>query len=253
MTKDDPESIDGRYFVDEDTFNCAFCKRNNVPYKITTYRTFDWSNEKEAQLFLAKCSACNKTSLHLTFITDLVTYEDGYTGKIDLSDEEDKLIDDVLVYSQPTSFFTLDSSIPKKIREHILDAENSVQMNLLTGASASLRKAIYTLLKIEDSLVLNEATNHTDYKESIKTLRKKFTFVDKSLFDSLSSVQGLTSDNVHEDSWGSWDRKNIRFLIELTKDILTEMYVIPAKRKARLAKLTVLKTATQKKKANKEG
>ncbi|RYX78873.1 hypothetical protein EON76_04135 [bacterium] len=244
MNTRDSAEIDSRYFVDEDTFNCAFCKRNNIPYSIPNYSTFDWSNEKRAQYFTAKCSACNNESLHLTFVYDLVRYYSSSTGKIILEDD-DSLIDDYLIYSQPTSFFTLDASIPRVVRDYILDAENSVQMNLLTGASATLRKAVYTLLKTENSLILNEATKRTDYKESIKELKEKFSFVDSTLFDSLAGVQGLTSNNVHEDAWESWDRKNIKFLIELTKDILTEMYVIPAKRKIRLAKLAELKIAVE--------
>lgn len=249
MAQSNSDNIDDRYFVDEDTFNCAFCKRNNIPYSITAWNRFDWANDKKAQLFLAKCSACEKTSLHLTFCAGLVEYHANNMGRIELDDDAE-LIDDKLIYSQPTSFFTLDSAIPREVREHIMDAENSVQMNLLTGASASLRKAIYTLLKIEDCLVLNKTTNHTDYKESVNQLQAEFSYVDESLFKSLGSIQGLTSNNVHEDSWDSWDRKNIRFLIELTKDTLADMYVVPAKRKERLEILAKLKQATMAPKAN---
>lgn len=221
---EDDSHLDDRYFVDEDTFNCPFCRRRNVPYFVKDSGTFNWSRGKNCYFFTAKCSHCQRKTFHLTFDDELIGDYSGSRYRVQL--DEGSVMDDLIIYSRPTSFFTLDESIPEVVRGHISEAEQSLQFNLLTGSSASLRKAIYSLLKKEETIVLNEATNRTDYSASIVALRAKFSFVDASLFETLGQVQGLTSNNVHEDAWESWNSTSLRFLIELTKSILTEMYVV---------------------------
>ena len=53
----------------------------------------------------------------------------------------------------------------------------------------------------------------------------------------------MTSDNVHEGSWEAWDSPKLRFIIELTKATLHEMYVVPEERKERLGLLGQMKSA----------
>ncbi|MGB8816136.1 MAG: hypothetical protein WCC74_02825 [Minisyncoccia bacterium] len=151
-------------------------------------------------------------------------------------------IDKSLFYSQPSSFFTLDDRLPKDIRDLIFEAEKSRQANLLTGASACLRKAIYELLEHEKTIVKNPKTGHANYQESIKALKAKFTNIAPELFDALGDVQELASDNIHEGSWSAWDSPKLRILIELTKATLHEMYVVPEERKERLGVLSQLKS-----------
>lgn len=230
----DDSELDERYFIDRHVYNCAYCKRRNVAYTVQSRHKFDWTNEKECWVIFVSCDSCGNTSMHLSF-EDVITYSNGLNFKASIDD-----IDSKLVYSRPTSFFTMDSSIHEEIRQLIAEAEEALQFNLLTGASASLRKAIYTLVKKEETIVVNEKTGWTDYTASIKGLKKKFSFVSEDLIDALSEVQGLASNPVHEDAWETWDSKNLRFLIELTKSILNEMYAIPkqkAKRKEALAAL----------------
>ena len=69
-----------------------------------------------------------------------LTYEDigeqtpgGWRFKNDIN------IDENIFYSVPSSFFTIDSRVPKEIRELISEAEGCVKMNYLTGASACTR------------------------------------------------------------------------------------------------------------------
>ena len=53
----------------------------------------------------------------------------------------------------------------------------------------------------------------------------------------------MASDNVHEGSWEAWDSPKLRFIIELTKATLHEMYVVPEERKERLGLLGQMKSA----------
>ena len=152
-------------------------------------------------------------------------------------------IDAALFFSQPTSYFVLDSRIPEKVRELIYEAENSRKSNYLVGASACLRKAIYELLEHEKSIVKNPKTGYADYQASIKSLKEKFNNVASELFDALGHTQEMVSDNVHEGSWEAWDSPKLRFIIELTKATLHEMYVVPEERKERLGLLGQMKSA----------
>lgn len=238
--------LDKKYFIDPHIFNCPFCRRNNVSYKIHDHFTFDWDNNKKCYCYLIQCQSigCDKISLHWSWkeirqflITNKMDksgyYANQFSNKID--------IDNYLFFSQPSSFFTIDNRIDSKIRDLIWEAEQSRRANLLVGASACLRKAIYELLKKENSIIINQKTKKADYKESIKTLKSKFTYVSGDLFDVILNVQELASDNLHEESWEAWDSKKLRFLIELVRTTLEEMYVIPDERKKRLSSLTQLK------------
>ena len=151
-------------------------------------------------------------------------------------------IDSELFFSQPTSYFVLDNRIPKKIRELVNEAENSRKANFLVGASASIRKAIYELLREEAVIAKNEKTGRADYQESIKELKRKFPKIEPEHFDDLGNIQQMASDQVHEDSWEAWDSPKLRFIIELAKTILYEIYVVPAERKNRSGQLSQMKS-----------
>ena len=108
-------------------------------------------------------------------------------------------------YTQPTSFFTIDSRIPRIIRELITEAEGCLKMNFITGASACMRKAIYELLVKENAI-------GDDYTDRIRSLKQKYPDSDES-FDVLSHIQDMTSDKIHEQSWDKWDSKNLKLII----------------------------------------
>jgi hemoglobin-like flavoprotein len=127
----------------------------------------------------------------------------------------------------------MDNEIPQRLRMLMAEADESRQSNLLTGASAALRKTIYQLISLEKTVVLNENTQHTDYRASIHALRDKYPQVDPELFELLAGVQELASDLVHEDSWEAWDAKQLRLLSAIVYEILEEIYAEPARRKRR--------------------
>lgn len=237
----DLSHLDKKYFIDEDVYNCPFCKRNNVKYSMVGDFRFDWSGNKECFGYLIQCSSCQKTSLHLSY-QDLRAKK--YTSRIDSDNYfgTSGEIDSKIFYSRPSSYFTLDNRIPDKTRQLMFESEQSRQANLLIGASACLRKAIYELIRFEKAMIKDKKTGYTDYQESIKMLKKKFPSVSPELFDALSNVQEMISNPLHEESWEAWDSPKLRFLIELVKATLDEIYVIPNERKKRLNLLSQFKT-----------
>ncbi len=241
----DLSHLDKKYFIDAHKYNCPFCKRNHVTYRLVDKFSFDWGDNKVCHGYLIKCNSdgCEKKSMHLSFKElregyvqyNQQHYYERFANNIDIDKE--------LFFSQPTSYFVLDNRIPEKIRELLYEAEKSRQSNLLVGASACLRKAIYELIGYEKVVVKNPKTGYADYQESIKALKAKFSFVASELFDALGHIQELASDSVHEGSWEAWDSSKLTILIELTKAILHEMYVVPEERKGRLGVLNQIKSA----------
>lgn len=224
----DNSNLDKKYFIDPHVYNCPFCNRRNVQYNLEIPLIFDWTEDKSCHVYFIKCSSCGNKSMHLSF----ESIHDSLSGKLRFSKDID--IDSKLFYSVPTSFFVLDNRIPKVLRELITEADGCLKMNFLTGASACMRKAIYELLIYEKCTKLN-------YDERIKELKTKFKETDPALFDILGHIQGMTSDKIHEQSWDQWDSKNLTLLIETLKEILHNIYVIPAIKAERLKDILKLK------------
>ena len=237
----DKSYLDKKYFIDKRTYNCPYCNRNNLVYKIYDHFFFNWSQSKGCFVYLVQCSDCSKISMHLSF-KDIADYEypdraQFNRGEFNFNENID--IDSKIFYSQPTSFFVIDERIPAIIRELITEAEGCLKMNFLTGASACARKAIYELL-------VKENTEGEHYKDRINFLKDKYKDSDPRLFDSLAQSQFLASDKVHEQSWDMWDSNQLRLLIENLKDILYEIYVLPKEKDERYIKIQQLQEKVKK-------
>lgn len=227
----DHSYLDEQYFVDHKTYNCPFCNRRHVTYHVRGQRSqFDWAEDKPCYVYFVRCNSCQSTSMHLSF--NDVEMEHQYQDRWHF-DSKYVDLDSEFFYSVPSSFFVMDERMPAVIRDLITEAESSKKMNFLTGASACARKAIY------EFLVKEKATGE-HYEDKIKSLKQKFPSVDADLFDVLSHIQSMTSDNVHEQSWPKWDAKNLTLIIETLKAILHEVYVVPDEKKGRSAKIQEL-------------
>lgn len=239
----DLSHLDKKYFIDSHKYNCPFCKRNHVVYKMIDKFAFHWGENKICHGYLIQCQSdgCEKVSMHLSFKELRDSYVQYNRREYNNRFADGLDIDKELFYSQPTSYFVLDNRIPEKVRELVYEAENSRKSNYLVGASACLRKAIYELLEHEKTIVKNPKTGYADYQESMKALKAKFPSVAPELFDALGHIQEMTSDNVHEGSWEAWDSSKLRFIIELAKATLHEIYVVPEERKERLGVLSQMK------------
>lgn len=233
----DQSFLDKKYFIDDSTYNCPFCNRNNVRYMIVGEDSFDWSNRKKCYVYRVLCTSCEKVSMHLS--DEIISDKrfGPYGKRIYFNEGID--IDFKIFYSVPTSFFVLDSRIPKIIRELISEAEGSLKMNFLTGASACMRKAIYELL-------VKERVEGEYYGDKIKALKEKYPDTDPELFEILGHIQDMTSEKVHEQSWDKWDSNALRLFIETLKIILYEIYVQPKEKKVRYQFIRQLKEMVSK-------
>lgn len=180
--------------------------------------------------------------MHLSY-NDIVDRKRTIRGSYPFKKDID--IDFNMFYSVPTSFFVIDERIPRILRELITEAEGSLKMNYLTGASACTRKAVYELLIIEKA-------DGADYETRIKSLKKKYLSSEPNLFDILAHIQDMTSDKIHEQSWDKWDSANLKLIIETLKTVLYDIYVIPEIKKERSLNIQKLQETIKKDKQKKE-
>jgi hypothetical protein len=217
----DQSHLDTKYFIDRHVFNCPFCNRNNVSYYLDKSLEFDWSNSKKCYVYFAKCTSCSKKSMNLSF--EEIGLNHRFSSSFNFDDDVGDDIDAKFFYTVPTSFFTLDIRIPKTLRELFSEAEGCLKSNYLTGASVCARKLIYELAIIEGA-------EGESYDDRIKSLKEKRQDVEGEYFDTLLTIQQLTSDKVHEESYDGWQSKHLKLILSTLNEILGMMYVIPALR-----------------------
>jgi len=222
----DQSHLDQKYFIDPHIYNCPFCNRRHVSYTNLGYDTFDWSNEKACSIWQVRCDSCKKKSMHMAF----ANIREPSSNLVRNEFKPDIEIDDAFFYSVPTSFFVIDKRVPAVLRELITEAEGCLKMNYMTGASACTRKAIYELL-------VKEGAEGDHYDDKIKSLKKSHEDVDPELFDVLAHIKDMTSDKVHEQSWDRWDSLSLKLILETTKTILHEIYVVPDEKAQRKMKI----------------
>lgn len=233
----DDSILDSRYFVDRHKYNCPFCNRRHVSYHVSDYSTFDWTDTKKCKTYYVTCDSCGKISMHLSFsmphLNYFMTHGAERWHRFDEGIEEEG-IDENFFYSIPTSFFSLDQRIPKLLRDVLIEAEGCLKGNFLTGASACARKMIY-------ELAILHGADGTNYDEKIRSLKEKLPDIESSFFDSLLTIQQMTSAKVHENSYDGWDAKHLRIILAAVSEVLHEIYVLPALKKDRRNKILDLK------------
>lgn len=230
----DQSALDNKYFIDNHVYNCPFCNRRNVVYDISGFGEFDWTNEKKCYFYMTHCHSCKKEALHLSYRDiELKSTRLHYLMPKQF-DEQIGDLDSCFFYSVPTSFFSLNDNIPKIIRTLLIEAEGCLKSNYLTGASACTRKIIYELTTIGKGTGDN-------YDERIKSLKKIYNKIDPTYFDTLLTIQQLTSEKVHENSYDNWESKFIKLILATITEILNEIFVIPNLRKEKRSGILALK------------
>lgn len=233
----DDSHLDDRYFIDENVYNCPFCNRRHVAYRVTGMTDFHWTDDKKCWVYFVRCDSCEKISMHLTFEC-LDTHSFTVNGfrnyrfmpsVLDAADLDSKFF-----YSIPTSFFVLDRRVPHILRELLSEAEGCLKSNFLTGASACARKAIYELATVA-------RVDGDDYESRIKALKAKYPEVDPVFFDTLLTIQQVTSTKVHEEANDGWESKHLRLILSTLFEILREIFVVPEVRKEKRQAILELK------------
>ena len=209
----DQSQLDSLYFIDPYRYNCPYCNRRHVTYNIANTYTFDWSEKKICHVIFVRCESCKKDSMHLTF--DVIV--GGNYGAYQFNVEA---IDEHIFYSVPTSFHVIDERIPRILRALLDEAQGCQKSNFLTGASACLRKIVYELALLHHA----EGEN---YEDRIKNLKTIFPQIDPAYFDTLLTVQQLTSEKVHESSYDGWESKHVKLITAALLEVLHEIYVVP--------------------------
>ena len=236
----DQSHLDSRYFVDHLVYNCPFCNRRHVSYSVYDYVEFNWTDKKSCTAFFVICGSCGKKSMHLTFEkldishVSISNNRNVYRFNTEKGVDLGAKLDQAFFYSVPTSFFVLDERVPRTLRELLTEAEGCLKSNYLTGASACARKIVYELG------ILSKAVGE-NYEDRIKSLKDIHPEVESAFFDTLLTIQQLTSAKVHENSYDGWEAKHLRVILVSLADVLHELYVVPALRADRRQAILSLK------------
>lgn len=270
------KNIEGKYFIDENKYNCPFCQTRSVKYNVLGIAKFNEKRDKEMYAAFVECADCQHISMHLikkddalfilinnTFGEDSTFSRRPPTGNFLLrTNPANRLIkpnyeilnclgcyyvanngedaiqstccDEHIILSIPTSFFTIDERIPRRLRELVEEAEKCVQNNCLVGASACVRKTIYEFL-------IEEKAAGGSYEEKIKSLKGKYRTLEDDYIDILFSIQGIMCDQVHEASiHESFDIPEAKAYIEVLKEIFRQVYVLPQEASEQKTKIAAL-------------
>ncbi len=232
----DQSHLDQRYFVDQYKYNCPFCNRRHVSYSIYGKISFDWTEHKKCYVYFVECDSCKNESMHLSF-QQFSTYSTGTRqSRFDFANGVDAgaILEEAFFYSVPTSFFVLDDRVPRILRELLTEAEGCLKSNFLTGASACARKIVYELAVLEGA-------SGDNYEDRIKSLKGSHPQIEPMFFDTLLTIQQVTSSKVHENSYDGWESKHLRIILASLSEVLHELYVVPAIREDRRQSVISLK------------
>lgn len=256
----DNSDLNYKYFLDEHTFNCPFCGLRNTSYTIVATGLYDISNNKQARIVFVQCNRCGKISLH--FLTDNMKIFRYYTYSYKHEEVKDFLItdknehlifmlpkyndethgdnepigtiDDYIFHSIPSTSFVLDERIPKELRDLFNEADECRKANFKIGASACLRKFIYTFLHKQLNVIKGnkpfqriEEMGYHNYDDCILEIRKAYPNL-SMYFDILSKIKGIMSDQMHEESWGEISSDHLSLYLGVLETLMNEVYVQPA-------------------------
>jgi hypothetical protein len=155
-------------------------------------------------------------------------------------------LDDVFFFSVPNASFTIDDRIPSEIRTPLFEAAECLKNNFLIGASGCVRKAIYKLLRHQEIPEKQDGTEQfLRYGQRVDLLKSKLgdnRHVHAELLEALKGVHGLTSQELHENDWQDFSGSELRFLGELVKELLFQIYIEQDEVNSRLTRLRTLQT-----------
>ena len=101
--------------------------------------------------------------------------------------------------------------------------------------------AVEDNFKIIYELALREGATGDSYEDRIRSLKSLKSEVDPTYFDTLLTIQQLTSDKVHEEAYDQWESAHLRLMLAALIEVLHELFVEPQDRKARRQAILDLK------------
>lgn len=228
---------DKKRIINAQQHNCAHCSTKGANFYDIKFIVIDETANKKLGILTLRCSCCHKITTHLiknipNGRTDF-EYEGPsqspecfywYGGCHDITENFAELNDNIIM-SIPTPTFIIDSNIPKKLRDPLIEAGKCVKENALIGASACVRKAIYEFL-------LMQGATGNNYDEKIKSIKNNWAHLSDYL-DVLKGIKGVVSDQVHEDSFEAFSSDEIKYYVDVLEEIFREVYVIPKQRQER--------------------
>ena len=90
-------------------------------------------------------------------------------------------------------------------------------------------------------LAIQEGASGENYEERIKSLKKLHPEVASEFFDTLLTIQQVTSSKGHENSYDGWESRHLRIILASLAEVLHEIYVVPALRDDRRKSVLALK------------
>ncbi len=250
-----------KLIIDAIRHNCSHCGTKSARYTNIEFQRIDIENRKQLYAMFLTCCECGKRSMHLiknfpmndNFLhVSQITAQKGYRFDYNVLKPDNiseltaasiDTLDENVIMSIPTPTFIIDSGIPNKLRDLLIEAHKCIKENALTGASACIRKAIYQFL-------IKEKAQGNNYDEKITAIKKNWSQIEDYL-DVLKGIKGITSDQVHEDSFASFDSDEAKSYVAILEEIFREVYVIPEERKRK--KESIMKKFSIAEKAKKEG
>ena len=229
----DNSFLDQKYFIDNHIYNCPFCNRRHVSYVVTDHSQFKWNEGKDCYVYFVRCNSCINVSMHLSF-SEINIQRPSMHSPVWRFDFTTHAPDSLFFYSVPTSFFVLDRRVPKILRDLMTEAEGCLKSNFLTGASVCARKVVY-------ELGILQGAKGENYDERIKSLKSVRPEIDPTFFDTLLTIQQVTSTKVHEESYDGWESKHLQLILNTLSEVLNELYVIPAIREEKRKAILELK------------
>lgn len=262
---------DDQYFIDEEAYNCPFCKRGNVHYKLFEYDSYDRSNNEEVFYYISQCLSCSKKAIHmsrydlaihnLSFVFPPKKRVPSYADRgghvlsyqnIPIHDQDGQEIltlDQAFYRHEPAHYFNLDERIPKAIRLPLEEAGNCLSSDYLTGATACLRKAIYKLLQVNDIPAKKGERQFLKYDQRVDLLESKCEeeqiLISNDAFTDLKDIHYVSSQELHDDDWEEFDSSKLHHLMIVMQEILYELYIVPDERTKRRQKTALIRKGAE--------
>ena len=154
---------------------------------------------------------------NLYFIGEIVSGEAKILRILDdgsIEEYEDIEPDDIVASPAGAYFYSVD------IRTRLASSFNDVKGASLFKSNIDTSDKDVVLSKYS---VVIEKIEGQDYESRIKALKKKYPNTDPDYFDTLSHIQEMTSDKVHEQSWDKWNSPDLQLIIATLKNIFYDI------------------------------